>query len=702
MVLEFLPRREPGWLERGLLAVFGAPLNPRHPDPARLILWVPVAFGLGAAAYFLPSSEPAHWLLPYLLFTSLALIADAGFARANILAVYALVLTGFLLAGFAIAQWRTLDAAPPAFETSERAVTLVGWIEAVERGGSRPRIRLRVTEMSGAEHPPERVRVRVGLGAFGPGDTVSMRAVLTRPPGPAAPGGYDPARAAWYDRVALTGFAISELSLAEPPNEHRLVRALASYRWQLAERIRDKAGAETGGIAAALLTGDRSGVRPEDAETLRVSGLGHILAISGLHMALFAGGIYFAVRFALASVDRYARAHDPRKPAAAIALLAATGYLILSGAAIPTQRAWVMAGVVLIGVMLDRRAFSMRSLALAAMVVIFLAPESVVEAGFQMSFAAVAALIAVYEVWSKLRPEVSSGSSLLGRATDAFGGLAMTSVIAGGATGAFAAFHFQRIAAYGLIANLAAMPVFTFWVMPAGVIALALAPVGLDGPALAVMDLGLDIVLAIGRWTESLSGAGVSVIAADGKVIALYAIGFAATTLGLGLIRAAGLATCAAALGLWVLQSPSDLMITDDGVVIARFDDSGAFQASSLRASRFERNVFLQRAGQEGAGITRASLACDPAGCVGTTLDGVVIAFADTAESLAEDCQLADLVVYAGSVSPWRTRRCQALLVSAEELSANGSLEFETRDGRLTLRGAAQDQRRDRIWSAPT
>lgn len=490
--------------------------------------------------------------------------------------------------------------------------------------------------------------------------------------------------------------------MVEPPNEHRLVRALASYRWQLAERIRDKAGAETGGIAAALLTGDRSGVRPEDAETLRVSGLGHILAISGLHMALFAGGIYFVVRLALASIDRYARAHDPRKPAAAIALLAATGYLILSGAAIPTQRAWVMAGVVLIGVMLDRRAFSMRSLALAAMVVIFLAPESVVEAGFQMSFAAVAALIAVHEVWSKLRPEVSSGSSLLGRATDAFGGLAMTSVIAGGATGAFAAFHFQRIAAYGLIANLAAMPVFTFWVMPAGVIALALAPVGLDGPALAVMDLGLDIVLAIGRWTESLSGAGVSVIAADGKVIALYAIGFAATTLGLGLIRAAGLATCAAALGLWVLKSPSDLMITDDGVVIARFDDSGAFQASSLRASRFERNVFLQRAGQEGAGITRASLACDPAGCVGTTLDGVVIAFADTAESLAEDCQLANLVVYAGSVSPWRTRRCQALLVSAEELSANGSLEFETRDGRLTLRGAAQDQRRDRIWSAPT
>lgn len=390
--------RELSWLERLIKALFGAPLTVNQPDAARLILWVPLVFGIGAAAYFLPATEPAGWLLPVAAGSCLTLIGVSAFFRANALAFYGFVLCGFLLAGFGVAQWRTFDAAPPQFDTGERATTVVGWIEAVERGGSRPRIRLRVTELSGTETPPERVRVRVGLAGFGPGDTVSLRAVLTRPPGPAAPGGYDPARAAWYDRIALTGFAVSDLSAAEPAQGDHLARALARYRWQLAERIRAKAGEETGGIAAALLTGDRSGVRPEDAETLRVSGLGHILAISGLHMALFAGGIYFAVRFALASVDRYARAHDPRKPAAAIALIAATGYLILSGAAIPTQRAWVMAGVVLIGVMLDRRAFSMRSLALAAMVVIFLAPESVVEAGFQMSFAAVAALIAVYEV----------------------------------------------------------------------------------------------------------------------------------------------------------------------------------------------------------------------------------------------------------------------------------------------------------------
>ena len=440
--------------------------------------------------------------------TAAGLAAASLFLRGRATALFVLILTAGALAGFALAQARTEARTPPAFTVSERAVTVTGWIEAVERGGSRPRLLIAVRSLDGADSPPRRIRVRAGMEAFIPGDAVTVRAVLSRPPGPAAPGGYDPARAAWFDGVALTGFAVADLAPAELGPGDGLARALAAFRWRLAERIRDKAGPRTGGVAAALLTGERSGVGEDDAEALRLSGLGHILAISGLHMALFAGGVYMAARFAFAAIEPYARARDPRKPAAIVALLAATAYLILSGAAVSTQRAWVMAVVVLLGVLLDRRAFSMRSLALAAFVVVVLAPESVVEAGFQMSFAAVAALIAVYEVWMKIRPERLGAPGLIDRAVDSFGGLTTTSVVAGAATGAFAAFHFQRMAAYGLIANLAAMPVFTFWVMPAGAVALVLAPIGLDGPALMVMDAGLRVVLAIAHWTAALPGAG--------------------------------------------------------------------------------------------------------------------------------------------------------------------------------------------------
>lgn len=666
-----------------------------------MILWAPVALGAGAALYFVPEVEPAPFIGLVLLGAGLALAFAAVFFRSKPVWLYLLTLTAIVFLGFSLAQHRTYGSAPPPIETSNRAVSVEGWIEAVERSGSRPRLRIRVAAFEGSPSAPKRIRVRAALGAFTPGDAIRVRAVLNPPPGPAAPGGYDPARAAWFDQIALTGYAVTPLSASERPMEARWERGLAKLRWRLAGRIRDAAGPRTGGVAAALLTGDRSGVDEADAEALRLSGLGHILAISGLHMALFAGGVYFAARYVLAAIEPFARAHDPRRPAAVIALVAASGYLILSGAAIPTQRAWVMAAVVLVGVMLDRRALSLRALALAALAVLILAPESVVEPGFQMSFAAVAALIAVYEAWGRLRSMDGPAPRLAGRFVQAFAGLSTTSLVAGAATGAFAAFHFQRMAAYGLFANLAAMPIFTFWVMPAGVVALALAPLGLEGPALQVMDLGLRLVLGVAHWTAEQRGAGVSVLAANGPVIALYGAGFAALTIGLGLLRLLGGFVCLAALGLWAFQSAPDLMVTEGGVVIAEFEHAGQFQATSLRRSRFAAGVFLQRAGQGGQPLLRAPLRCDARGCFGRTQSGIEIAITDDPEALAEDCMRVDLVVFSGVASPWRRRRCDALLLDDAYRALEGGLQFEIRNGELATMRAANDVRRSRIWTRP-
>ena len=319
-----------------------------------------------------------------------------------------------------------------------------------------------------------------------------------------------------------------------------------------------------------------------------------------------------------------------------------------------------------------------------------------------MSFAAVAALIAVYEALGRLRStDGQAAPGLTGRFVQAFAGLSTTSLVAGAATGAFAAFHFQRMAAYGLFANLAAMPIFTFWVMPAGVIALALAPLGLEWPALQVMDLGLRLVLGVAHWTAEQRGAGVSVLAANGMVVALYAAGFAALTIGLGLLRLLGGFVCLAALSLWALQSAPDLMVTEDGVVIAQFEQSGQFQATSLRRSRFDAGVFLQRAGQGGEPMLRAPLQCDVSGCFGETQSGIQIAITDDPEALAEDCMQVDLVVFSGVASPWRRRRCDAFLLDDGYRALEGGLQFEIRDGRLAAMSAANDVRRSRIWTRP-
>ncbi|WBQ13953.1 ComEC family competence protein [Hyphomonadaceae bacterium BL14] len=677
--------------------MLGAPAGFSAPDPSRLILWLPCALAAGAAAYFALPEEPPAWAARALMALALVLLVGGVLARSRAVVLYVLILTAVFVFGLGHAQMRTERTAPPPLETSGRAVAVEGWIEAVERGGSRPRLRIRVTAMEGTDEPPRRIRVRAGLADFAPGDGVRLRAVLSRPSGPAAPGGYDGGRAAWFDSVALTGYAIVALEPAAVESGG-FGRWLAGLRWRLAQRVEAVAGAQTGAVAAALLTGERAGVSEEDAEALRLSGLGHILAISGLHMALFAGGVFFAVRFMLASIEPLARAHDPRKPAALIAILAATAYLILSGAAVSTQRAWIMACVVLIGVLIDRRAFSLRSLALAALAVLLIAPESVIHAGFQMSFAAVAALIAVYEAWMRVRPPPEGRPGLIGRAMGSFAGLAVTSLVAGAATGAFAAFHFQRMAAYGMVANLLAMPVFTFWVMPAGVMALAAAPFGLESVFLFAMDQGLRIVLAIAHWTARLDGAAVQVTAADGRVVALYAAGFALLTIGLGLARLTGGAVTLLALALWSAQSPPDLMIADGGVVLARFEDGGGFQTTHTRRARFAATALLQRAGEGGAPVARAGLACDGLGCAGRTVEGVLVAVTGNPEALVEDCERADLILFDGRASAWRKRRCAAILLDDRARDELGGAEVWIRDGRVIRLRTANDARRGRPW----
>ncbi|PWE17233.1 hypothetical protein DDZ18_05940 [Marinicauda salina] len=670
------------------------------PQPSRLVLWVPVALGAGSAVYFALAAEPPTGLGTGCAVAAVAAVLAAGVMRRRAWPVFGLILFAAACAGFAIAQARTHALAPPQIASDDRARGVEGWIERVRRSGGRDRLILRVEALEGAETPPKRVRVRANLGEFRPGDRIGLRAVLSPPPPPAAPGGYDPARAAWFDRIALTGYAITRPEALPETGEDRWARRWVAWRWSLAERIAETAGPRTGGVAAALLTGERAGVAPEDAEALRKSGLGHILAISGLHMALLAGAVYFAALLALASIERFARAHDPRKPAAAIALMAAAGYLALSGAAVSTQRAFIMAAVVLVGVMLERRAFSLRSLAIAAVVVLVIAPESVVEPGFQMSFSAAAALIAVYEIWRDRRRSDRTPPGLVGRVRGAFLGIAATSLIAGAATGVIAAFHFQRVAAYGFLANLAAMPVFTFWVMPSGVAALALAPLGLEAPALTVMDYGLRVVLGVAHRAAETPGAAAAAAAPPGFVLAAYGLGFVVFVIGRGAARPVGAVAAALALGLWTVQPAPNLMVSDDGVVVGRFAGGAGWSATDLRRGRFETGVFLQRAGAGEIRPGRAPVVCDSLGCVGETAEGAVIAVTESHEALAEDCARARIVVFRGEATAWRRRRCAAILLDDAARAELGGSEIWIRDGEVIRLDSALRAQGRRPWAA--
>lgn len=654
-------------------------------------LTAPIWFGLGAAAG-LSLSAPPDWSILYAA-TGLALLVSLGLRRrphaALALLAFAAALGGMGRAG------QTLEAATPpeAVLALEGEAVVTGWVEAVERAASgRSRIRLVLDEAPGGF----RVRMLGDPGVFRPGDRVTVRARLQPLPGPAAPGGYDPARRAWFDHLVFTGFALEPLSAAIEPGREDPARRLARLRGELSERIRAEAGAPTGGLIAALLTGDRSGVTESQTEALRASGLGHLLAISGLHMGLFAGGVFFAVRFLFAALFRFSRARDPAVPAAVAALCAAAVYLALSGFAVSTQRAFVMSALVLAAVLARRRAISLRGLSLAALAVLALEPQSVAEPGFRMSFGAAGALVVVYALWRRLRPaprEASSRSNLA-RAGAWFAGLATTSLVAGLATAGFSAMHFNRLAGWGLLANLAAMPVFTLWVMPLAALGLALTPIGLEAPLLRLAGQGMELVVAISELAAAAPGAYVAVAAPPSWAATVYTTGFALLILGSALQRAAGLLLLVAALVFWGLARPAEVYVAQNGVAVIRTDQGW----TSTRPDRpgYGAEMFLRRAGAAHWGA--APLSCDEASCTTRSRSGWLIAFPETPAALAEDCRRADVII-ARFPAPGALRRsCQAYLLDETERARRGGVTLEPApDGAFLRRGALDDTR---LWRA--
>lgn len=674
-------------------------ITPSFPDPRRLILWIPVALGVGAAIYFsLPSEPGAITIWAILCFSGVNLALAIGF-RSRAIVLFASILLLAMASGFLLGKVRSNSFPQIVWSSSERAVELSGWIERIERSGGRYRSVIRLTSLENTTVLPKRVRIRMSLEGLSPGDAISIRAVLNRPPGPVLPGAYDPSRAAYFDGIGLTGYAISQPLLIDQQGKS-WQRGFARMRWQLAERIRAQMPEREGGLAAALLTGDRSGVQPDDAEALRRSGLGHILAISGLHMALMAGSIYGLMRFVFASWPSYSRAHDPRKPAAFIALLAALAYLILSGASVPTQRAFIMAAVVLTGVIVDRRAFSFRSLAIAALIILCIAPESIIEPGFQMSFSAVAALIAVYEYLQTKRTTLPVTRSFLRSVWRGFAGLSITSLVAGTATAVFAGFHFQRIASFGLIANLLAMPVFSFWVMPAGVAALFLMMFGLEGPMLWIMGQGLGVVLMIAHQIGDLEFSTRSLTAPPGLVLILFGAGFVAMTIGRDSLKPAGAFVSFLGLVSWMIYQPPSMLITDGGVAVAAFEgqEPGSLSVSTSRRDRFDQRVFLQRIGMEGLSLDAAHMKCDTLGCTARLQEGPLIALSQSPDSLEDDCVRAGLIIFDGIVSHSARADCPIPILDNSDRDRHGGITLWLEDGQITTHRSSNDAQRP--WSS--
>ena len=667
--------------------------------------WAVATFALGIAVYFTLPFEPKDLMLAVsLAIISVILLAVNRFA----FRLYPIVFIVFLIVlGAGRASWHTEAAATPKLADYERIYEVTGWVEAVERSRNGYRWRLRVDNIKGlaADETPKRVRVRAKTDGFEAGDAVSVLTVMTPPPGPVVPQGYDPARRAYFEQLGGYGFAIHAPDFAvieDMSAEENIKRAIVRFRYSLADHIREKAPQETAGLQAALLTGVRTYIPPEQTENLRVAGLAHVLAISGMHMGLLAGGSFWLATLILATISPLSRRYDVRKPAAIIGALAATGYLILSGASVATQRAYIMAIIVFLAVILDRRAFSMRSVMVAALVTLMFHPEALISVGFQMSFAAVAALVVVYREWQDKRGYVSR-LGIWQKIKGNFSTLTVTSFVAGTATSGFAVLHFNRIARYSLIGNILAMPLFTFLVMPAALATLIALPFGLEHWPLMVMGKGLSGMLIIAKWVASWPGAMWYVQAAPPWVIGVFGFGFLLITLGEKQRRYLGFGLAIICFVLWSQTPRPDMRISDTGQV-AFWDASGTVLYVGRKGSdRYGRSQFMQMGGEPDGEIKRYQdelAECDALACR-FTVKGRQLSVVNHPSEIEEECRQSDIVVLTQrAAGPVAKRQCKARLFDAKVFAREGAQDVYFKGGETVFVPANSEARRRRAWGA--
>lgn len=703
-------------------------------DQGLAFLFLPVSMGVGAGLFYMASTNPSSVLLVAGLVITLLLAALARrhhVVAARAAGYAAAVCVGALAADLQVSRGSILL-------DSDVTTTISGTVEAREfdaAGKVRYLVRLQSTADPQIRRPPMRVRLsaRTAHDTVAVGAMISGRARLSAPSGPVMPGGYDFAFRAFIDGIGAHGY-FYRAPLAQAPvldKDARAAGAVRSFRdgvrrmrEHISHRIRTVLPGDPGGIAAALAVSDRRGISKPTVEALRATGLAHILAISGLHMALAAGTLYVGIRKSLAIFPGLVEAWAVKKFAAIGAIVTATAYLLISGGSVSTQRAWVMLTVMLVAVLADRSALTMRNVALAAIVIILVSPSAVVGPGFQMSFAATAALISAYAVISRRSREKSQisgarkpGSRLVrGMVFLAKGlvGLAITSLVAGLATGLFSAHHFHRVAGSGLLANLLAMPLVTLVVMPAGLVAMLMMPLGLDAWPLQVMGQGLEAVVAVATHVHALGG-DFSVGQIPLQSTMITGTGFVILVFLRSWLRLAGLALIGLGFSLAAplsAASTPDVLISEKGDLVGLTGPAG-LASNAARPSDF---VFSQwqtamrgvphrppvaiasampdtpsdPALQQHAGILDQLLKsaasqpsrfhCASRGiCAAIHANTVIIAI-DEAALIGAACDRADLVVvsipvYLGAC------RSGATLVTSRSLRRTGSLAISIRKG---------------------
>ena len=660
-----------------------------------LLAWVPVCLGVGVGWYFGLLQEPsvlAWWMATTFAFFMIVCARFAPFSLAPLFIAIALVVVG---AGLAKVR---VEMVKEPMLTFRYYGPIEGRVIKIDRSAS-DAVRLTLDRVVLARMSPDRTPARVRVSLHGeqtdrliqPGEVLMTTGHLSPPSGPAEPGGFDFQRHAFFLKLGAVGYTRNPVvGLAHGQSDWRLL--VYSQRVKISRAVQKAMSGEAGAFAAAIMTGDRAAMGQATLRNLRASNLAHLLAISGLHMGLLTGVIFMGVRFLIACVPYLALRWPAKKIAAVCAIAVGFYYLLLSGGNVATERAFIMVSVMFVAVILDRRALTLRAVAMAAIVVLVIAPEALVGPGFQMSFAATTALVVVFGI---LR---SVNLMRFPKWQRAVFSVVVSSAVAGFATAPFAAAHFNMFAHYGLIANLLSVPLMGVLVMPAAVVAACLAPFGLAWIGLWFMELGLRWILFVATTVGQADGAVGHIVAPMPQVLPVMGFGLIWIALWSGRGRLFGVAVTAVAFFLWSQTTRPALLVADNGALMGRNTNDGR-ALSRAKGSGFVAGIWLENDGapmMQDQAAARAGI--ETLGRVSTTTLGdwrVVQVSGKTALADMSGCDGADILISnQAEVGP---RPCHVFDIGALRQSGSLALDVDAQGALVITR--ARDITGHRPWN---
>lgn len=697
-----------------------------------VLIWVALCLGLGSASYFALEREPSFAFTGFLLASSLvvglrlhrmyhSLPLSRNFDRQNFIFLARLCALACVLmaTGFGLAQLRTWMCQTPMIVSETKPLKITGTLESM--GNPLILKNLLIEDKFNGVWPVEKTPIKIRLStkipqpgphegdhtqAIKAGDRVSLLAKLMPPMRPTLPGGYDYARHYYFESVGGTGFALSPLEKlnddeAAPDSLWaNFLSWLENSRQNIAQSIRASIEPQTAGIAIALMTGERADIADEDWTALRASGLAHIISISGLHVAMVAAPVFFIVRFLLALFPPIALRYNIKKWAACCALLACSLYVGFVEPSVPTTRALLMTGIALLAVMFDRSPFSLRLIGFSAIVILITAPESVWSASFQMSFAAVTALVAGVNHAQKYIKGAQQNPGIITKSATYLLTAILTSFVASLATAPFVWFHFQQFSTYSILGNLLAMPISGLVIMPGVMLGLLLWPFGAAHYPILALGWGIEWLLTVARVVQDLPYSYLTGhMSPFPALIAIIICGFI-FLLVQGRWKWAALPFLMFSLLACIFWQPPKLMLSNDGnllLLTAQNNGENIAYVSSLRRDKFTQRNWVQHLGvgksammpreqkivlsNAGNSFSEEFFICDAALCH-IEIAQQKIAYGSSYPALFSACSWADYIISPRSLgrnfcAQQSTKKSQPHIMDRSYFKRHGAILFE-------------------------